>query len=1068
MGVGVLLAAALAPFALGVQPASPASPTASSSQSSAALIQAQPSDLVGPFDAAASRVAPYQVAPLEVAQVEAPNGPVRVGAPPPTDQANPASPTPPPPPGAAPRPKWFKPEIDLSRLETQDLRLLYFDPTETYLTPYIARSFLNSVAFQKKVFGWRPWDKTTVLLKDFSDYGNAGARASPNNAILVDIAPLSQTFETFSAGERFFTLMNHEPVHVATMDVWNQDDARWRRLFHGKPMALQDHPESILYNYLTTPRVNVPRWYLEGSAVFMETWMAGGFGRAQGGYDEMVFRAMVRDHARFYSPLGLESEGTAVDFQVGVNDYLYGTRFFTYLGLTRSPEKVIAWLRRDDGSAGYYSVQFKRVFGASLDSVWKDWITWEHGFQQQNLTSVGQYPLTPLTRLSPRALGSVSRAFLDPATGEMVAAFRYPGVISHVGVLSLQTGAIRKLVDIKGPMLYQVTSLAYDPDAEKAYYTTDNYAYRDLMQVDVRTGKTRMLIRDGRIGGIVVNPKDKTIWGLRHLNGYVSLVKIPPPYAGWTLVHTFPYGRIPFDLDISPDGTLLSASVGEVNGDQTVQVFRIADLGPDEPTPIATLKQGTATPEGYVFSPDGKSLYGSSYYTGVSNLYRFDIASQQVEAISNASTGLFRPMPQKDGSLIAFEFTGQGLTPVRLDPKPLQDLGAIKFLGAEVAEQHPVVKTWAMGSPAAVPLDSMITSRGKYSPSGEMKLADLYPVLEGYKGKVAFGLHAIFEDPMQFDQLTATLAYSPAPGLPASERIHADLAFHNIAWRFEYWHNQAGFYDLFGPTQRARRGDAFIAGYKKSFIYDPPRQLDFTAEVGAYLGLDTLPGAQNIPTGQDSNIGVVKLGLKYQHTDQSLGAVDHESGVIWNLDFENDASDGGAYPSLRGGVGFGRPIGWKHSSVWLYTAAGVVGGDHTNPLGAFYMGSFGNNYVDDGAVKRYRNFDSFPGFQIDEIAARQFIKSVAEWNLPPVRFAEVGRPSLFLSSARPALFAGVLAVSPPTGPSRTLETVGGQLDFNFTVALRLPMTFSIGFAHGMEGGPAGSGHNEVMASLKIL
>ena len=94
-------------------------------------------------------------------------------------------------------------EIDLNRLETKDLRLLYFDPAETYLTPYIARAFLNSLSFQEKTFNWKPWDKTTVLLKDFGDYGNAAARASPNNAILVDIAPLSQTFETFSAGEQF-------------------------------------------------------------------------------------------------------------------------------------------------------------------------------------------------------------------------------------------------------------------------------------------------------------------------------------------------------------------------------------------------------------------------------------------------------------------------------------------------------------------------------------------------------------------------------------------------------------------------------------------------------------------------------------------------------------------------------------------------------------------------------------------------------------------------------------------------------------------------------------------------
>ena len=258
-------------------------------------------------------------------------------------------------------------------------------------------------------------------------------------------------------------------------------------------------------------------------------------------------------------------------------------------------------------------------------------------------------------------------------------------------------------------MLYQVTSMAYDPDAEKAYYTTDNYAYRDIIQVDIATGKTKMLIRDGRIGDLVVNPKDKAIWGLRHLNGLTTLVRIDPPYTDWTQIHTFPYGRILFDPDISPDGTLLSVSVGEINGDQAVKVYKIADLNlTDEPQPVAQLTLGTSQPESFVFSPDGKYLYGSSYYTGASNIYRLDLATQKVDAVSNASTGLFRPIPQADGSMIAFEYTGKGFTPVKFDPKPLDDLGSIKFLGTQVADQHPEVKDWAVGSPAKVPLDSMI------------------------------------------------------------------------------------------------------------------------------------------------------------------------------------------------------------------------------------------------------------------------------------------------------------------------------------------------------------------------
>ena len=109
---------------------------------------------------------------------------------------------------------------------------------------------------------------------------------------------------------------------------------------------------------------------------------------------------------------------------------------------------------------------------------------------------------------------------------------------------------------------------------------------------------------------------------------------------------------------------------------------------------------------------------------------------------------------------------------------------------------------------------------------------------------------------------------------------------------------------------------------------------------------------------------------------------------------------------------------------------------------------------------------------------------MAELNLPPIRFAEVGRPNLYLWAVRPALFAGVLEVGPasggepfdtgsgqldsglPTGRAQTLETAGGQLDFNFTAAFRLPMTFSVGYASGFE--PDGRQRSELMASLKIL
>ena len=144
--------------------------------------------------------------------------------------------------------------------------------------------------------------------------------------------------------------------------------------------------------------------------MFFETWMAGGLGRGQGAYDEMVWRAKVRDDDKFYSPLGLESEGTAVDFQVGVNDYLYGTRFFSYLALTYGPEKVVEWLRRPRRQQGFLRRAFQQVFGKPLDDVWDDWIAFEQQFQKENLAKLSAYPLTEVDASQPDAGSARSRA----------------------------------------------------------------------------------------------------------------------------------------------------------------------------------------------------------------------------------------------------------------------------------------------------------------------------------------------------------------------------------------------------------------------------------------------------------------------------------------------------------------------------------------------------------------------------------------------------------------------------------------------------------------------------------
>ncbi|MEO7366060.1 MAG: hypothetical protein ABIW03_07050, partial [Sphingomicrobium sp.] len=339
-----------------------------------------------------------------------------------------------------------------------------------------------------------------------------------------------------------------------------------------------------------------------------------------------------------------------------------------------------------------------------------------------------------------------------------------------------------------------------------------------------------------------------------------------------------------------------------------------------------------------------------------------------------------------------------------------------------------------------------------------------YPIVSGYDRSPAFGYYLHLADPLQFRQLSASVAVSPFGKVRGGERLHVNLEYQTPSWKLNYWHNLADVYDLAGPVLRSRKGDAFIASYSKPLIYDPPRQLDIFGSASAFFGLKQLPGAQNIASPKA--LQSAEIGVRYTNTTASLGGVDHEKGFAGRIVAATDHALGDFYPKLYGGIDLGTALPWSNSSAWLYAQAGIAGGKRLSPLAAYYFGSFRNNYVDDRPVKRYRATESFPGFGIDEISARRFGKLTGEINLPPIRFAEVGTPAFYLGYIRPAVFTGVLATQSPDGQSHHYVDLGAQLDLNFTVALRLPMVLSIGAAGGWADGDYRK--TELLASLKIM
>ncbi|MFO7616123.1 MAG: hypothetical protein R6V75_02610 [Bacteroidales bacterium] len=303
--------------------------------------------------------------------------------------------------------------ISLNKYETPNARLVFLDPATSYLVPHTVRAFENALSFHQTFWDYQPTGKTNILFNDFTDSGNGGTMVIPWNYLNIAVAPFDYTFSVIPANERMQWLMSHELTHQVMCDQASRSDRLYQTLLGGKVIPDNRDPLSLIYSYLTTPRWYSPRWYQEGIAVFMETWMSGGLGRVLGGYDEMAFRAMVRDSAYLYHVIGLETEGTTIDFQVGVNAYLYGTRFVSYLAWKHGPDQLRNFYSRTDSSRRFYAAQFRQVYGVPVEREWDRWIEWERGFQQENLSLIREHPTSRFRQVTPSTLGSVSRPYLD-------------------------------------------------------------------------------------------------------------------------------------------------------------------------------------------------------------------------------------------------------------------------------------------------------------------------------------------------------------------------------------------------------------------------------------------------------------------------------------------------------------------------------------------------------------------------------------------------------------------------------------------------------------------------------
>ena len=306
----------------------------------------------------------------------------------------------------------FYSQSDWFEQESENFKIIYRE-SHAHLVPQLFHSAETALTTLKKLFNYSPSEKIIINTYDAYDYGYGAATSVPQNFIRLEIEPMEPGYESIPYNDRFQWIISHELVHIVVNDHSSNVESFAKSLF-SKVVPEQIQPLTIIYSLLTNYNRYTPRWHQESIAVFLETWMNGGYGRTMGSFDEMYFRSLVLDNQDFPSEIELDTKTSHNSFLLETIFYIYGSRFASYLTLKYGPEKLIKWFKTEPGEFYQnFASKFFDIYKADMISAWNEFINFEKDFQKSNIQKLKSYPQTEVKRLSKENFGWITQPYLD-------------------------------------------------------------------------------------------------------------------------------------------------------------------------------------------------------------------------------------------------------------------------------------------------------------------------------------------------------------------------------------------------------------------------------------------------------------------------------------------------------------------------------------------------------------------------------------------------------------------------------------------------------------------------------
>jgi len=929
--------------------------------------------------------------------------------------------------------------------ESEHFKIIYRD-SHSHLVNHILASAENSLKSLMKLFDYKPTEKIIINTYDFSDYGSGATTTIPQNYIRIEIEPLEPGYEMVPYNERFQWLLSHELVHIVVNDMGTNFEIALRSVM-GKVNPDKSQPMTVPFSVLTNSNRYTPRWYQEAIAVFVETWFSGGYGRILGSFDEMYFRTLVDENQKFSSEAEIEQVTSHISIFLEEVLYLYGARFTSFMVDEYGPDKLIQWFNTTATDfLPEYQSKFEKVYGITIDKAWDKFIENEKVFQKRNIEIIKKYPVTELKILTNNPFGWITQPYYDRDLNSILLGTHQSGQLAEIKNFNLNSSDVNIITSLPSPSMTQVASLAYDDVYKQIFYTTNNnILYRDVWLYDIKDDRNISLFPDSRVGSMTVSPVTHELWGIQHLSGKAVLVESKYPYTELKSLVAFNVGEEFSQLSINRNGNLLAATFHKSDGSQSIIISDISQLENGSPFLYKTITS-SGSPENPSWSFDGNYVYWNAYTNGVSNIYKYNLSTEEITPLTNTITGLFRPIEISADSILAMQFTTKGFTPVIFKNQKAQRLPAINYFGQKIIEKYPEILNWNLKKASEVVDKNTFKPEETYSGFKNLSIKTFIPVISGFQSRVVLGFFLQLSDPLMVNDLTVEAGISPF------KETTKDIQFH-IRAKYNYEqkyllaveYNAPDFYDLFNKRKKGMLGSKYTLGYTNYWLFDNPLKIKQSTELSLYQGIKFIN--DNLTVVKQPDFAILKSEFDYKYLRKTIGSIDWESGnqfkftvLGYGSDFKSPKYSG----QIMGEWGHYSLFLLDHNVLFFKLVAGYHFINDNLPETQFFFGGFGNKQIENQPVKQFENMFRFPGVPIYSIISDKYFKVMIENSFPPIRIPNIALGSQELKNINFSIFTQGLLTDTP-GINKWID-FGAQINVMLEHWFNLESTVSAGIA----------------------